>query len=505
MLHDRKSVILGAMTDRKVLTLKYRPQTFDELLVQEHVKRTLKKAIEHNRFANAYLFAGPRGVGKTTTARILSKCLDCLNTDKPTVTPCNKCSACVEISQSRSMDVLEIDGASNRGIDQVRELRENIKYAPSSLRYKVYIIDEVHMLTEPAFNALLKTLEEPPPHAKFIFATTSANKVLPTIISRCQRFDFRKATPDEIVGRLRWLAKQESIAVSDEALLAIGRRADGSIRDGESILEQLATYRPEQIELPDVEELLGLVPGEVFFSYVDLLLQGDTAGLLRFVNNIFEKGHDLFEFYTGLVEHFRNILLIQAGGPAENLGLLPAEITRLEEQAKQFSRAGLIKALEILLRAEEQAKYTRMPRVVLEYLALELTTLVCPEPQTAPGPAPADPPPVRPTTRSKQPSLDSVWQELRLKTSARKPVLTKSLDLAHPESYEKDTVTVSLTREHQPVLEKLKAEQNLLEELLSEVTGRPTTIQLHLSRKAAGKDPQAERITGILGEVEEER
>ncbi|OYD15126.1 hypothetical protein CH330_06570 [candidate division WOR-3 bacterium JGI_Cruoil_03_51_56] len=364
------------MNSRKVLTLKYRPKTFDELLVQEHVKRTLKKAIEHKRFANAYLFAGPRGVGKTTTARILAKCLNCLSYKEPTVTPCNKCTACIEISQSRSMDVLEIDGASNRGIDQVRELRENIKYMPTSLRYKIYIIDEVHMLTVQAFNALLKTLEEPPPHAKFIFATTKPHDVPATIISRCQRFDFRKATPTEIVGRLRWLTKQENITASEEALLMVARRADGAIRDSESILEQLATFRPEGIELPDVEELLGLVPNEVFFNYLDLLLQGDTPGLLRFTNQTFEKGYDLLEFYTGLVEHLRNILLIQTGSSLENLGLLSTEKKRLEQQAKRFSRPQLIKAMEILLKTEESAKHTQMPRFVFEYLSLELAGLL---------------------------------------------------------------------------------------------------------------------------------
>ncbi|UCG42315.1 MAG: DNA polymerase III subunit gamma/tau [candidate division WOR-3 bacterium] len=356
----------------QVLTLKYRPQTFDELLVQEHVSDTLSKAIENQRFANAYLFAGPRGVGKTTTARILAKSLNCLSYNAPTTTPCNKCSACLEIAASRSMDVLEIDGASNRGIDQIRELRENIKYAPSSLRYKVYIIDEVHMLTEPAFNALLKTLEEPPAHARFVFATTEAHKVPTTILSRCQRFDFRRATSSEIADRLRWIAGKEKIKASDDALVAVARRAEGAIRDGESILEQLATYRPEGIEVKDVEELLGIVPAELFVDYVDLLIKGDIAGLLRFADRLFERGFDLVEFHSGLVSHLRNILLVQAGGPVDRLGLLPAERKKLKEQASAVARAALMQSLEAVLKAEESAKRSRLQRVVFEYLSLDL-------------------------------------------------------------------------------------------------------------------------------------
>ncbi|MCX6843295.1 MAG: DNA polymerase III subunit gamma/tau [candidate division WOR-3 bacterium] len=272
----------------EVLTLKYRPQSFDELWVQDHVRDTLKRAIERNRLANAYLFCGPRGVGKTTTARILAKSLNCEK--GPTATPCNKCPFCTEITASRSMDVIEIDGASNRGIEQIRELRENIKYTPSSGRYKIYIIDEVHMLTEAAFNALLKTLEEPPAHAKFVFATTAAHDVPATIVSRCQRFDFRRATPAEIKDRLAWLAQQEKIKASDAALMAIARRADGAIRDAEGILDQLASFRPDGIELKDVEELLGLVPSEVFFDYADLVLAGDAPGLMAFLARLLETG-----------------------------------------------------------------------------------------------------------------------------------------------------------------------------------------------------------------------
>ncbi len=321
----------------KILTLKYRPQTFDELWVQDHVRDTLKRAVARNRLANAYLFTGPRGVGKTTTARILAKSLNCEK--GPTVTPCNQCSICADITGSRSLDVLEIDGASNRGIEQVRELRENIRYAPSACRFKVYIIDEVHMLTTQAFNALLKTLEEPPPHAKFIFATTHAHEVPVTIISRCQRFDFRKAAVNEIRDRLAWLAQQENIKISDAALVAVARRADGAIRDGESILDQLAAYKPEGIELADVEDLLGIVPAEMFYDFAGLVLAGDAAGLIRFIDKLFATGYDHLEFYSGLVNHFRTLLLLDIVGPADSLGLLPGESERLAAQARSFPGA----------------------------------------------------------------------------------------------------------------------------------------------------------------------
>jgi DNA polymerase-3 subunit gamma/tau len=395
----------------QVLTLKYRPQTFDELLVQDHVSGTLKKAIENQRFANAYLFAGPRGVGKTTTARILAKSLNCLSYDAPTTTPCNKCSACTEIAASRSMDVLEIDGASNRGIDQIRELRENIRYAPSSLRCKVYIIDEVHMLTEQAFNALLKTLEEPPAHARFVFATTEPHKVPTTIVSRCQRFDFRKATPAEIADRLRWIAGKEKIKASDEALVAVARRAEGAIRDGESILEQLATYRPDGIEVEDVEELLGIVPAELFVDYVDLLIKGDRPGLLIFADRLFERGFGLVEFHAGLVTHLRNMLLVQAGGPIDRLGLLPGERKKLEEQTSAVGRTALMRSLEAVLKAEESARRSQLPRVVFEYLSLDLASRLSDE-STPAAPATGTPRPARPSPKPGKPK-DAGLDEIR--------------------------------------------------------------------------------------------
>ncbi len=502
------------MSTRRVLTLKYRPQSFDELLVQDHVKRTLTRAIEQQRFANAYLFAGPRGVGKTTTARLLAKSLNCLSFKQPTVKPCNDCSACTEIAASRSMDVLEIDGASNRGIDQVRELRENIRYAPASLRFKVYIIDEVHMLTDQAFNALLKTLEEPPPHAKFVFATTAAHKVPATIISRCQRFDFRKASPEEIAGRLRWLAGREKIKVDEPALLAVARRSDGAIRDGESILEQLATFRPEGIGLADVEELLGLVPGEQFAAWFDLLLAGDSRQLLANVDRLLAQGHDLAEFYSGLVNHARNLLVVQAAGSAAGLGLTDEEQRALADQAARLTRGQLLCVTESLLAAEEGFKFSQQPRVVFEHLSLELAADLAgataePDPPPAPpghkaarpptpsGPA-ANPPPAAP-------SLESLWQELILKFNARKPIVARYLDQCRPESFADGVLTACLTQSSEFAVKKLKADARLIDETLTALAGRPARLQLTVRAADKECDPLLGRITRIMGEVQEER
>lgn len=356
-----------------VFSLKYRPQTFDEIRFQEPVRDTLKKAIENNRVAHSYLFCGPRGVGKTTTARILAKALNCVN--GPTVRPCGVCASCREIAASRSMDVIEIDGASNRQIDDIRDLRENIKYAPTSGKYKVYIIDEVHMLTEFAFNALLKTLEEPPKHAKFIFATTAPHKVPSTILSRCQRFDFRKATVEELVTLLRDIARHEKVKVDEEARFAIARRAEGSIRDAETILDQMSSFRPEGIALPDVEQLLGIVPSEIFYQFAELIRERDPAALVSFVGRVFDRGYYVIEFFSGMVEHLRSLLALKLGLSRDVLGLSPVDLKKLEQQAAGFTVQQLSQTLETVVGYEESIKFTLMPRIQLEVMALKIAGL----------------------------------------------------------------------------------------------------------------------------------
>ncbi|MBN2466440.1 DNA polymerase III subunit gamma/tau [candidate division WOR-3 bacterium] len=485
---------------RSVLTLKYRPQRFDELLVQDHVRDTMKRAIEKNRLANAYLFCGPRGVGKTTTARILAKSLNCEK--GPTAVPCNKCSFCSEIAASRSLDVIEIDGASNNSVNDVRELRENAKYTPSSGRFKIYIIDEVHMLSPSAFNALLKTLEEPPAHVKFVFATTEAHKVPATIVSRCQRFDFRRATPAEIKDRLAWLARQENIKASEAALMAIARRADGAIRDGEGILDQLAAYRPDGIELEDVEELLGLVPSDLFFDYADLVLAGDGPGLMSFIARLFESGYDHMEFYSGVVRHFRSLLVLEVSGRDGGLSLLPEEAERMLRQARLFDRGGLLRILHDITAYEVQAGSTQFPRVLLEVMSLELaaghssSTDTKAARDTSPSESDA------PVASDRPVNMGTLWAELRLRTNKHPGMLAGFLDLATPVSFEHDTLTISLPSKQKAAAGKLEQSRQQLTATMTEIAGRPVGLVVHLTRKPS-PDPTRERVSRILGEVDE--
>jgi DNA polymerase-3 subunit gamma/tau len=484
---------------RSVLTLKYRPQRFDELLVQDHVRDTMKRAIEKNRLANAYLFCGPRGVGKTTTARILAKSLNCEK--GPTANPCNKCSFCTEITASRSLDVIEIDGASNNSVDDVRELRENARYTPSSGRFKIYIIDEVHMLSASAFNALLKILEEPPAHVKFVFATTEAHKVPATIVSRCQRFDFRRATPTEIRDRLTWLAGQEGIKASDTALMAIARRADGAIRDGEGILDQLAAYQPDGIDLKDVEELLGLVPSELFFDYADLILAGNGQGLMSFIARLFESGYDHVEFYAGVVQHFRNLLALEVSGRESALSLLPEEVERMLRQATTFGRGYLLRILQGITGYEAQAGSTQFPRALLEVMSLELAAG-----RTGSADPGTDANTARDavtTTASDRPlSMGMLWDELRLRTNKHRPMLAGFLELAAPVSLKDDVLSISLPAGHRAAADKLEENKQLLAATLTGVAGRPIGLVVRLSRKPA-PDPTRERVSRILGAVDE--
>jgi len=484
----------------RVLTLKYRPQRFDELLVQDHVRDTMKRAIEKNRLANAYLFCGPRGVGKTTTARILAKSLNCEK--GPTITPCNKCSFCTEITASRSMDVIEIDGASNNSVDDVRELRENARYTPSSGRFKIYIIDEVHMLSPSAFNALLKTLEEPPAHVKFVFATTEAHKVPATIVSRCQRFDFRRATPAEIKDRLAWLAKQEKIKASDAALMAIARRADGAIRDGEGILDQLSAFRPDGIELNDVEELLGLMPSEVFLDYADLVLAGNEPGLMSFIARLFESGYDHVEFHSGIVRHFRDLLVLEVSGRESGLSLLPGEVERMVGQAKLFGRGELLRILHDITQYESQAGTTHYPRVLLEVMSLELASGHSGPASAGKGRDATAEATDTPTAGDRPLTMGTLWAELRLRTNKHPGMLAGFLDLAAPVSLEDDTLTISLPSKQKAAAEKLQENAKHLTATLTEVTGRPTKLAIQLTKKP-GPDPTRERVNRILGEVDE--
>ena len=294
----------------EVFARKYRPQTFDDLVGQAHVSRTLKNAVAQNRLAHAYLFVGPRGIGKTSTARILAKALNCVK--GPTVNPDNICDNCREIAAGNSLDVLEIDGASNNGVEQVRELRENVRYAPSKSRYKIYIIDEVHMLTPQAFNALLKTLEEPPPHVKFIFATTEPQKVLPTIVSRCQRFDLHRIPAKLIADHLQFIAGKEKITLEPAAAHAIARGAEGGLRDAESMLDQLVAFCGEKISEQDVLNVFGFTSEQTVVDLTGKILQSETAPALDVLYRQSEAGKDMMRLMSDLIAYLRDLLVFKA-------------------------------------------------------------------------------------------------------------------------------------------------------------------------------------------------
>lgn len=410
--------IIKIMQNYQVLTLKYRPQNLSEIWIQEHIKTTLTKAIENNRVAHAYLFTGPRGVGKTTTARILAKSLNCKT--GPTKQPCQQCSVCREITNSQNMDVLEIDGASNRGIDQVRELRENVKFLPTSCPYKIYIIDEVHMLTQEAFNALLKTLEEPPPHVKFIFATTAPQKVPATILSRCQRFDFRKATNEEISKRLEWIGAKENIQISEDALHAIAKRADGSIRDAEGMLDQLRVFKSDNIELGDVEDLLGLISDDVFFEYTDDLLHKEHKVIVQFIDKIFSTSLDFNEFFSGLLKHFRMLLLVKLNISKPILGVSDHYFQKYDKQSVKFEINELLIIMQQIADNEEIIKRTTEPKILFEILSLNLINLLSRQKTT-------DPIVNRPDNDSNQ---DLAWRKILIELTQGKPYFAAHLQTA---------------------------------------------------------------------------
>lgn len=352
-----------------VLARKWRPKTFEEVVGQEHITKTLAGAIRQNRVSHAYLFTGPRGIGKTTTARLLAKALNCEK--GPTPVPCNKCTNCKEIAIGSSLDVLEIDGASNRGIDEMRDLREKVKFAPANSRYKVYIIDEVHMLTTEAFNALLKTLEEPPPHVIFILATTAPFKLPLTILSRCQRFDFRRIKSKDIVKKLAEIAKDEGLEISEDILFQIARASEGSMRDGISVLDQLISLGGKKVTQEDLQAILGIVPQETFFELTKAIDENNAKGALNIVNQIIDQGYDLRHFATDLLEHFRNLLMLKIN---EEVVDLPKDLReRLKEFKEKFDQDRLLKMVEVVSQAREEMKRSERVRLILEMAVVKLT------------------------------------------------------------------------------------------------------------------------------------
>jgi len=509
---------------------KWRPQRFEDVVGQGHVRVTLQNALREGKVAHAYLFAGPRGVGKTTVARILAKALNC--DQGPTPTPCNACPRCLAIVQGSSMDVLEIDGASNRGIDEVRELRESAQLAPVGGRYKVYIIDEVHMLTTPAFNALLKTLEEPPPHVVFVLATTEPHQVPPTIRSRCQRFNFRRLSVREIVERLAFISREEKVEAEEAALVLIARKAEGSMRDAQSLWDQAVAFGEGKVTLQSVQEMLGLVEGDLLFRIGEAILRGDIREGLEVVEEAFDRGLSLGAFAEGLAEHFRNLLVAKVGGE-EGLDLPEEEVARLREQAALRKEEDIARLLVMASDLASELPRSPAPRLRLEVGVVRMAKAISSvqveemisrlsrlEAQLE-GEEPKFSEESRVQHRDRDEEevskkeenlcpegldlevLRRRWEEVADKVSRRSPRLGAFLREGHPQRLEDGVVEVSFGSSfHRDAVHR---QRKMVEEVLQEVFGRPLRIQAvrgEVEKNPYGDDPLLQRVIELFdGEI----
>lgn len=358
-----------------VLYRKYRPKTFGEISGQQHIVQTLANAIQSGQVAHAYLFCGPRGTGKTTMARLLAKAVNCENRGKANFEPCNKCQSCESVMNGNALDIIEIDAASNRGVNEIRDLRDGVQFAPVALKYKVFIIDEAHMLTKEAFNALLKTLEEPPAHVIFILATTESSKVPTTILSRCQRFDFRKLSVDDISQRLKNLAKKEGVKCGDDVIKFIAQISDGGLRDAESLLGQVISISGKEINLETVQDILGVTDMKDVYAFVDLFAQNSPAEILSFVNDVHAKGKDVGEFVRSLSNYMRKMMVCRVDNSL--VSVVAKDMTKEQQadlcvKANKFEQAKIQKIVSKLVEAESQMKRSFAPIIPLELAILEV-------------------------------------------------------------------------------------------------------------------------------------
>jgi DNA polymerase III subunit gamma/tau len=512
---------------------KYRPQTFDDVVGQEAVVRTLKNAITSDQIRQAYLFAGPRGTGKTSMARILAKSLNCAQ--GPTPHPDGTCPACRGIAAGTSLDVIEMDAASQRGIDDIRDIRDRVVLQPVEGRYKVYILDEAHQLTDAAWNALLKLIEEPPPHLVFVFCTTDLSKVLPTVRSRCQTFVFQRPRLQELVSKLRLIADAEGIDVPDQALALIARGARGAYRDAESTLDQLSAATEGKVTVQSVLQLLGTVEEEALFRICDLVVDRDTAGALTFIEDLSEQGHDLGRLVTDLIEHLRHLLLVQHMGEVpESLPVTEEARERLRAQANQLGEPTVIRLLDLLAIAVDDMRQGADPRLPLELalvkvtrpaadlsresLAFRLEQLeqrgvaaapapAAAAPAAAPAPTPVAAEPTRPAPSvSAAPDLEleqlqEAWARTIVPAVAEKSIPTSSLfGEARPAELQGDTLTVEFPANadfHRKLAEDPK-NSTLLRDALYEVTGRRLAVAFALGED--GETLTEERTDEPVGE-----
>ncbi len=496
---------------------KYRPQDFDEVVGQEAIVRTLKNAITSGQVRQAYLFAGPRGTGKTSLARILAKGLNCVQ--GPTPTPDKVCNPCVTIASGTSLDVIEMDAASQRGIDDIREIRERVVLQPAEGRYKVYILDEAHQLTDAAWNALLKLIEEPPPHLVFVFCTTDLSKVLPTVRSRCQTFVFARPRLPELVRLLRRVADGESIQVPDQALALVARGARGSFRDAVSTLDQLASATENEITVQSVLQLLGAVEEEALFRLCDLVVDRDTAGALTFVEELSEQGQDLGRLVVDLLEHLRHLMLVQHMGEVpDSLPVTEETRERLRAQANQLGEATVIRLVDLLAVAVEDMRQGGDPRLPLELALVKVTrpgadlsreslsyrleqlekrghVPVAPvsasDPETRPEQAPVEAVALAAPPSLELEQLQEAWQRTIVPAVEERSIPAASvLREAHPAELAGDTLTVEFPASaafHRQLAEEPK-NATLLADALYEVTGR------HLGLAFAEGEARADAI-----------
>ncbi|MCX7826119.1 MAG: DNA polymerase III subunit gamma/tau [Verrucomicrobiae bacterium] len=532
------------MAQYQVLARKWRPQQFDQIVGQEHITQTLVNAIKNKRIAHAYLLVGPRGTGKTTTARIFAKALNCEKGPRPE--PCDKCDSCREIAAGSSMNVLEYDAASNTQVDKIRELIiENVKYAPTRGHYKIYIVDEVHMLSTASFNALLKTLEEPPEHVIFVFATTEVAKVPMTILSRCQRFDFRRLSSSQIVKQLAKMAKEEKVQIEEPALLAIARGAEGCMRDAQSTLDQLISFCGNKIAEDDVLAMFGLASRAQIVELADDILAGRTDGALRRFNELAEAGKDLQRLLTELIEHFRNLLVVRmAGQQAAALDVTDAELADLKKQAATTDVDALLRIMDVLTGAEARVRFSASRRILFEVTlikavlareAVGIDVVLQKLNALRGGPAPPSPGgaapsaesaksvsaysarPAAPPSRVQETSdaLREIWDYVHEHFGQAAPLAREYLNQSRPISFDGQTLVIGFDPEFKPAMDFLQGPRYLtvLQTKLREAVGHDVALRFQLVEDPdlgtkrpdpASEDPAARAqhaLTANLGDV----